>query len=97
LLTGGGIDFWTDEWCDPPHCDSLQIPPTLSCLLTSKVSDFTMNHSWPIPDIVTQRFPAITNLVQHVTIPIYGDKDQTGLEVWELWKSNLQGSISFQG
>jgi hypothetical protein len=56
-----------------------------------------MNHSWPIPDIVTQRFPAITNLVQHVTIPIYGDKDQTGLEVWELWKSNLQGSISFQG
>jgi len=90
LGTGDNINFWNDSWCGAPLSQALNIPPHISSLLVSKVSDYIIDGEWAIPEALEQMFPILRILIQQATIPLNPEDDQL------LWKHTTNGDLDLK-
>lgn len=85
---GTMVNFWNDTWLSRPITELIGIPSTSE--LKATVSDFMVNGSWCIPQLLTGLFLTLKDEIQQVVIPNFPAKDQLR------WSSSSTGLLSFK-
>ncbi|PNX56223.1 reverse transcriptase, partial [Trifolium pratense] len=71
LGDGSRINFWTDKWLqDSSIADIIQIPPNVSHLLSSKVSEYLHELNWSIPQFISLIHPNLIEDIKKLVLPI---------------------------
>jgi hypothetical protein len=87
---GESINFWNENWCGTPLTEIFNIPTQIRPLLTSTVSDYLVNGQWIFPQQLTQAFPNLVNMVNHVITPVVPAPDQL------IWKHTDSGDLQLK-
>ncbi|GAU45289.1 hypothetical protein TSUD_327470 [Trifolium subterraneum] len=90
LGNGKEINFWNDNWCGTPLVDQLNIPPHISHLLSSTVSDYILDGQWNIPPLLSHAFTNLSSIVYKVIIPMDHSQDRL------LWKHTKSGDLELK-
>ncbi|WJX71700.1 hypothetical protein P8452_55669 [Trifolium repens] len=87
---GNNINFWNDDWWGNTLASHFNIPPNISSLLSSRVSDFVRNGTWCIPEALANIFPTLVTLVNEIPLPLEQDQDEL------LWKLTDDGRLTLK-
>jgi ribonuclease HI len=87
---GNNINFWNDDWWGNTLASHFNIPPNISSLLSSRVSDFVRNGTWCIPEALANIFPTLVTLVNEIPLPLEPDQDEL------LWKLTDDGRLTLK-
>jgi ribonuclease HI len=88
---GTSLNFWTDCWCgDQSIAQILQIPDNGLQNFNTKVSDYIFHNQWNLPPELVALFPNLSQLVEHVVIPIDQKTDRL------VWRNSDSGDLSLK-
>lgn len=87
---GERINFWKDQQCGNPFTNVLNIPSSISHLLSEMILDFIQDFQWKVPQVVSIAFPLIISLAQQVIIPLERKKDKL------VWINSSKGDLTLK-